>query len=101
MASWYFNSLQAQHEACEQLRMPDREMAGIMRFDAYDRLPQIKCPVLIVHGDRDIGVPVENACTLKSRIPNAELFVVRGAGHHLEAADPKVVVDRVIAFLKS
>ncbi len=78
----------------------DRAMAGIMQFNAYDRLAQMKCPVLIVHGDKDIGVPVENAHILKSRIPHADLFIVPGAGHHLEAADPDLVLSRVTAWLK-
>jgi len=34
---------------------------GILSYNAYDRLPQTKCPVLIVHGNRDLLVPVENA----------------------------------------
>ena len=32
----------------------------IQSFDTYDRLPQIKAPTLIIHGDRDLLVPVGN-----------------------------------------
>jgi pimeloyl-ACP methyl ester carboxylesterase len=29
-------------------------MAAIIEFDVYDRLGQIKCPVIIVHGEKDM-----------------------------------------------
>ena len=77
-----------------------RHWAGIVGFDAYDRLPQLHCPVLIVHGDQDIGTPIENAHILKSRIPHAELLIVHGAGHGLETAEPNWVTDRIVEWLR-
>src|SRR5579871_6408958 len=74
-----------------------RHWAAIMGFNAYDRLPQIRCPVLIVHGDRDIGTPIDNAYILKRRIPHAEMLIVPGAGHGLESAQPNWVSDQVAA----
>jgi 3-oxoadipate enol-lactonase len=76
----------------------DRARAGIMSFNAYDRLPQIKCPVLIVHGDQDILIPVENAQILKSRIPQAELYIIPGAGHMFLQIDP-AIYQRIVEFL--
>ena len=78
----------------------DRTMKGIMSFNSYDRLPQIKCPVLIVHGDQDQLVPVENAQILKDRIPQAELYIVPGAGHMFLQIDPVGVHRRIVDFLK-
>jgi pimeloyl-ACP methyl ester carboxylesterase len=77
-----------------------RHWAGIAGFDAYDRLPQIRCRVLIMHGDEDIGTPIENAYILKSRIPHAELVIAHGAGHGLETAEPNWVTDRIAAWLR-
>ena len=74
--------------------------AGALDFDAYARLPQIKCPVLIVHGDQDVLAPVENAYLLKNQLPQAELFVVAGAGHSFAAADPVGVHQRITQWLK-
>ncbi|MGH7813196.1 MAG: alpha/beta fold hydrolase [Candidatus Binataceae bacterium] len=79
----------------------DRTMAGMMGFNAYDRLHEIKCPVLIVHGDSDILVPTANAQILKSRIPHADVFMVPGAGHLLEAADPVGVTGRIVDWLRA
>lgn len=78
----------------------DRTVAGIMTFSAYDRLGQIKCPVLIVHGDKDLLIPIENAQLLKSRIPQAEVFMIPNAGHAFQAADPIGIHQRIVQFLK-
>jgi len=77
------------------------QAAGIMLFNAYDRLPQIKCPVLIVHGDSDVLVPSENAAIIKSRLPQAEVIMIPGAGHAFQAADPVGVHQRIVSWLRS
>jgi pimeloyl-ACP methyl ester carboxylesterase len=43
----------------------ERTTPEIMSINAYDRLPQIKCPLLIVQGNRDLLVPVESAHIIK------------------------------------
>ncbi|SRR5579875_466429 len=78
----------------------DRTLAGIARFDSYERLPQVKCPVLIVHGGRDIMLKPANAETLKSRLPQAEMFMIPNAGHNFFAEDPMGIHQRIIEFLK-
>ncbi|MEE8398272.1 MAG: alpha/beta fold hydrolase [Desulfobacterales bacterium] len=49
--------------------------------DSYDRLPEIKTPTLIMSGDADVIVPVENSRLLADKIPNSELVVFEGMGH--------------------
>ncbi len=78
----------------------ERAMAGLATFNAYDRLPQIKCPVLIVHGDQDALIPAENAAIIKTRIPHAELYTIPGAGHMYSAEDPVGVNKRIVDWLK-
>ncbi len=79
----------------------DRTIAGIMTFNASDRLAQIKCPVLIVHGDQDLLIPPENAQLIKNRIPQAEVFMIPNAGHAFQAADPIGIHQRIVQFLKA
>jgi len=79
----------------------ERTMAGIAGFDAYERLPQIKCPVMIVHGEKDILVPPENASLIKSRIPHAETFMIPDAGHSYGAIDPAGIHQRIVSWLRS
>lgn len=78
----------------------DQTLQGIAQFNSYDRLPEIKCPVMIVHGQRDILLKPENAQVLKSRLPHAELFMIPNAGHNFFAEDPMGVHQRIIEFLK-
>ncbi|MBN2797999.1 MAG: alpha/beta fold hydrolase [Deltaproteobacteria bacterium] len=55
-------------------------------FDAWDRLPELEHPTLVMTGDEDEVVDPQNAHLLADRIPNAELFCVHGGGHsyHVE-----------------
>lgn len=76
-------------------------MAGIAQFNAYDRLPRIKCPVLIIHGDQDVVIPSENAAIIKSRIPHAEVLIIPGAGHAYQVADPVGIHQRIVSWLRN
>ena len=63
--------------------------------DAWDRLPEIKAPTLIIHGDRDLVAPVANAHLLAERIPGAELHLVHG-GRHMFYLEFRGEVNRVV-----
>jgi 3-oxoadipate enol-lactonase len=54
---------------------------SIMGHDTYERLPQIKAPTLVIVGDADRIIPAGNSQILASRIPNAELVILKNAGH--------------------
>src|SRR5262249_55017683 len=79
----------------------DLTMAGLVDWNSHDRLPQITAPTLIVHGDRDVLIPVENAYVLAGRIPGARLHIVPDAGHGYPAQDPVGVHQVVIDFLRA
>jgi pimeloyl-ACP methyl ester carboxylesterase len=74
-----------------------RQREAIASHDTYDRLPEINAPTLVISGDADTIVPVENSKLLADRIPDAELVIVGNMGHlfTLEAADEfhKTVLD--------
>lgn len=78
-----------------------KTLAGIASFDAYDRLPQIRNPVMIVHGEADILIPPRNAALIKGRIAHAEVFMIPGAGHSYAAVDPVGINQRITTWLKS
>jgi len=75
-------------------------MAGMFGWSAYERLPEIAAPTLIVHGDADVIIPVENAYILKERIHGSLLHIVPGAGHGYPAQDPVGVHAVVTEFLR-
>jgi 3-oxoadipate enol-lactonase len=74
-----------------------RQNMATMGQDTYERLPEIKVPTLVIAGDADRLMPVENSRILASKIPNAELVILKNTGHGfwMEAADEanKVVLD--------
>ncbi|MET8764765.1 alpha/beta fold hydrolase [Lentzea sp. NPDC004782] len=49
--------------------------------DAWDVLPSITAPTLVVHGTDDIFNPTANAPLITSRIPGARMHLVEGARH--------------------
>ncbi|CAM5652744.1 esterase [Streptomyces spiroverticillatus] len=50
-------------------------------LDAADGYRALKAPVLLLQGDRDISTPLPWAREVTSRLPQAELVVLKGAGH--------------------
>jgi 3-oxoadipate enol-lactonase len=49
--------------------------------DRRRQLHRIRTPTLVLHGDRDVLVPVRSARRLAAGIPGAELHIFPGAGH--------------------
>lgn len=67
--------------------------------DYRGRLASFRPPALIVHGDKDSGVPVARARAAAAMIPDAELRVVAGAGHWVQRDQPDVVTAAMLGFL--
>jgi 3-oxoadipate enol-lactonase len=67
--------------------------------DAWDHLPSIGTPVLVVHGDDDqVNVPA-NAELLAARIPGARLLLVGGGRHLVHDEHADVVLPAVLGLL--
>jgi pimeloyl-ACP methyl ester carboxylesterase len=56
-------------------------LRGLLGFDVRARLGQIRCPTLVIAGDRDTTVPLVCKQALQQSIPGAELVVVSDSGH--------------------
>jgi pimeloyl-ACP methyl ester carboxylesterase len=50
--------------------------------DAWDQLPSIAAPTLVIHGSDDRLNPTANAPLLAERISGAELYIVQGGRHY-------------------
>jgi valacyclovir hydrolase len=64
-----------------------------------DRLGEVRCPVLLLHGEADNVVPVKQAHTLKAGISHAELHLFPGAGHVLHRERETEVRALITDFL--
>ena len=76
------------------------QMKALSFFNVKRRLGEIRCPVLVIHGDEDSMMPPENARLLAEGIPGAELYIVKGAGHGFNEEKPDEVNRVLAAFFK-
>jgi pimeloyl-ACP methyl ester carboxylesterase len=67
--------------------------------DVADELDQIGVPTLVLHGERDVPVPLRNAEQLASGIPDAELHVFPGRGHAFALESPAETIALVEDWL--
>lgn len=71
-----------------------------LRTDYTDQLSSIRIPTLLVHGDRDTGVPLARARAAAELLPHAELLTVADAGHWVQRDAPETVTAAVTDFLR-
>jgi pimeloyl-ACP methyl ester carboxylesterase len=77
-----------------------RQAEAVVTHNTYDRLPDIAAPTLVISGDADRQVPVENSKILASRIPGAELVILDNMGHGLPVEAAEEANNVVIDFLR-
>jgi pimeloyl-ACP methyl ester carboxylesterase len=70
------------------------------RFDALDRLGEIRTPTLVVCGSEDRLTPPKYARALAESIPQARLEMVNGAGHMVMLEQPAAVARALAEFLR-
>lgn len=61
-------------------------LISLLRYDPVATLEAAKAPVLILQGDNDVQVSVEDAHRLAAARPDAELVIVHGMNHILKDA---------------
>lgn len=71
------------------------------RPDSTSHLAEIDVPVLIIHGEKDQLISVEEAKAMANAIPNARLVIIPDAGHLPNLEQPDAFNDAVIDFLES
>ena len=60
---------------------------------------RVAVPALVVHGDEDLIVPVENGRMLAARLPDVEYVELAGHGHNLSLEIPDALAGLVARFL--
>ena len=92
----------AQWAAMPRHRSPQVMHPLITREDITDRLGEITCPALVVHGTADAAIPVEKAQALVDGLSGAlPLVLVEGAGHAANLTHPAPVNAAIRAFLST
>lgn len=71
------------------------------REDIHDRLSEITCRAIVIHGEADTAIPMELAEALCSGLPGCEgLVKIDGAGHASNLSHPGVVTEAVRDFVR-
>jgi len=78
-----------------------RHLFASAEHDAWDVLPSITAPTLVVHGTEDIFNPTANAPLITERIPNARMHLIEGARHGYFEEFRTVATPLVMDFLSS
>ncbi|MFI7278133.1 alpha/beta fold hydrolase [Streptomyces sp. NPDC049879] len=76
-----------------------RHFTASERHDAWDALPRVTAPTLVVHGSDDTFNPAANAPLLADRIPGARLHLLPGARHAYFEEFHAVASPLVLDFL--
>lgn len=71
---------------------------AVSNFEAYDRLPSLAVPTLVIHGTDDPIIPLENGKILARRISHSEFVPLEGVGHLPAVEQPLDVAARIRNF---
>jgi 3-oxoadipate enol-lactonase len=82
-----YETLEAHVEACYRF------------YDEACEVERAAVRALVVHGDADLIVPVENGRMLADRLPDAEYVQLPGRGHNLMLESPETLVSLTEGFL--
>ena len=74
-------------------------LESFLDYDVRDRMPDIRCPTLVVWGEKDMLVPVADAHEYERLIPGARAVVFDDTGHIPMAERPNTFNDCVLEFL--
>ncbi len=82
-----------------------RFVRGLMKnkLDTASKLQGVRCPILVVHGDRDEVIPASQGRTLFEAAPEPKrLIVIKGAGHNdLSNVGGEEYLDTLAEFVRT
>jgi 3-oxoadipate enol-lactonase len=81
----------------DALRVPGATLMG--RDDISDRLGEISCPTLVIHGTADVAIPIESAEHVVEQVQRGQLVVVEGGTHASNMTHPTLVNQAISSFL--
>lgn len=78
-----------------------RQLGAFQAHDAFDRLPQIAVPTLVLSGEIDLATPPRFGRVVADRIPDAEFEVLPGEAHQPFQEVPDLFNTRADTFWSS
>jgi pimeloyl-ACP methyl ester carboxylesterase len=74
--------------------------ASMERADLMERLPELRCPVMIVGSEDDAMVRAADLRAMAEQIPGSKLEMISGSGHMIPLEAPDKLRDALAAFYK-
>ncbi len=74
-------------------------LVSLVNTDLRDVLPNIKASTLLIWGENDTATPLADAKIIESKISDAGLCVIKGAGHFAFAEAPAQTIAILNSFL--
>ncbi len=91
-----FELLASEHPTLRGLR---GQAHAIAAYRSLDRLENIACPTLVLHGDHDRVIPLSWGTTMADHLPDSKLEVLPGAGHLYDRDAFEQSTQAVLNFL--
>lgn len=88
------------HLATLDMRVFIRVVNRLNDHDAWDALPTIDVPVLVIAADNDAFTPVWLSRKMASLIPGAEILVLAEASHAAIIEQPETINHRIERFIR-
>jgi pimeloyl-ACP methyl ester carboxylesterase len=92
------------------MRLMERARPGVLHADllachtyagGLAAAATVRCPALLILGERDLMSPPKGAQALHAALADARVVTIKGCGHALMAEEPDAVLDALAAFLLS
>jgi len=71
----------------------------IINEDISSCFSEVSVPTIIIWGDKDDVLPVENAYFINQKIKNSDLVIIPGVNHDLERKVPEILAEKIKEFL--
>lgn len=93
-------ALRTMMEACSPKTIEHALLAMRDRPDQSSNLASITVPTLIIVGEGDAITPVVVSESMQKQIPNAQLAIIKGAGHMSPMEQPAQVNQAIARFMQ-
>ena len=69
------------------------------RDEIHDRVPEIACPAVVIHGEEDISIEIERGEELANTLKDATFVRIPAAGHASPVENPEPVTKAIREFV--
>ncbi|MFT5173619.1 MAG: 2-hydroxy-6-oxonona-2,4-dienedioate hydrolase [Gammaproteobacteria bacterium] len=78
-----------------------RALGALREWDVYERLGELRMPVLVICGDRDRSTAPDESYRLHEAIAGSQLCVLPGCAHNVHLERPELFAAIVLEFLSA